>query len=86
VLEDAGLTLAERLDQRREMTRGHDPADADRHRVGLRRGHPENAGKHQTQNGQASLHPPFHPDVSLPGILAEPAGEEIAEPRGCTKE
>src|SRR5439155_27092726 len=57
VLEDPGLALAERLDQRRQVTGRDHPADAYRHRIGPRRGHPESAGQDQAQDDPASLHP-----------------------------
>src|SRR5258708_11093727 len=65
MLEDAGLALAERLDQRRQMAGGNDPADANGHRIGVCRGQSENAGQHQAQNGPASVHPRFHPIACL---------------------
>src|SRR5205085_89630 len=76
MLEEPGLALAARLDQRRQMARGHDPADTDRHRIRFRGHRPEGTAHQQAQNGPASLHPRSCPDVFVVVILPEPSGKE----------
>jgi hypothetical protein len=86
MLEDAGLAFAERLDQRRQVTGGHNPADADRHWICQCGSRSKNPREYQGKCGPASLHRVSVPSFFLDGILSKLVAREIAALSRCPKE